>query len=467
MQTMFSFRPAHRPFPGVGVKVNPDVIVIGAGMAGLAAARELARRGWGLRVLEARDRIGGRVFTADRGSWPHPVELGAEFIHGGNRALRALLRESGLPSQPVNGTIWWHDNDRLEAIPDFWTRIRRVTASIPRGSRGQSLTHFLQDKGARLPEADRRLLEVYAVNFNGASPAHLSAHALRIKHAGADTPDFRPNARYDLIAREMRKTWPRDRVDLRLRTEVTDIRWHAGAVSVKTRTAGQRRAEHRARAAIITLPLGVLQARTVRFDPPLGAKDHVIAGMGWGQVVRLLLRFRPGFWSLPGLPPALAAGSGRAFGFVHAPAEAVPLWWVSRPPAAVFTGWAGGPAAEKLAIRKGTALRDDALRSLAAILRVPPAGLRPWLTGWRRHDWSRDRFARGAYSFIAAGAEDAPQRLAEPLEETLFFAGEATAADTGTVHGALASGLRAAREVGAVLNRRRRAAIKNILLDLW
>lgn len=447
--------------------MNPDVIVIGAGIAGLAAAGELARHGWSVRLLEARDRTGGRLLSATGRGWPHPVELGAEFIHGGNRPLRALLRQAGLGARPVNSNMWWHHEGGLSLIPDFWSRIRRVTARIPARNRGRSFRQFLREDGRSLSAEDRHLAETYVASFNAAPPGRLSAHAMRVAHAGADTPDLKMEGPYDALAVMLQRSWPRGRVDLRLRSEVTAIRWHAGAVTVVTRTPGRHGEKHHATAVVITLPLGVLQAHTVDFDPPLREKQRIIARMGWGQVTRVVLRFRPGFWSAPFLPPALAAGSGRGFGFVNAPEEQIPVWWALAPPAPVLTGWAGGPAAAPLGQLRPAAIRDAALRSLAAIFKTPATTLRRALADWRMHDWTRDPFARGAYSFVAAGAEDAAPQLAEPVEDTLFFAGEATSVDTGTVHGALASGLRAAHEVTARLNRRRRTAVANTLLALY
>jgi monoamine oxidase len=447
--------------------MHADVIVIGAGISGVAAAGELARRGWNVRVLEARDHIGGRLLSAARGSWPHPVELGAEYVHGGSRALRALLRQARLSVHPVNATMWWkRGNAPLQPIPDFWTRIRRVAARIPRRNRRRSFVQFLREEGRTLSPEDRHLAQVYVASFNAAPPAHLSAHAMRIAHAGADTGDLRLIGRYDTVVRALQRNWPDRRVELRLDSIVTSVQWQRGGVAVTTRGSGGSRETHRASAVVVTLPLGVLQAGSVRFDPPLKNKQRAIDRMGWGHVHRVLLRFRPGFWRAPFLPPELAGGSGRAFGFVNAPAEAFPVWWVSRPPAPVLTGWAGGPAALKLDRRPST-LRQAALRSLANILETRPAQLQRQLLDSRAHDWSRDPFVRGAYSFVAAGAESAADTLAEPVQDTLFFAGEATASDTGTVHGALESGLRSAKEAAAALNRRRRAAVGRTVLSLF
>ena len=198
----------------------------------------------------------------------------------------------------------------------------------------------------------------------------------------------------------------------------------------------------------------MLQSGQVEFSPPLHEKQRLIARLGWGQVTRVSLRFRPGFWSAPFLPAPVAAGSGREFGFVNAPAEAVPVWWALTPPAPVLTGWAGGEAARRFVGRPPAEIRDAAVRSLAHIFQTSQTQLRRWLVDWRMHDWGRDPYARGAYSFPVAGLEDGASRLAEPVAETLFFAGEATASEIGTVHGALASGQRAGESANKCLQTR-------------
>ncbi|HEX2860718.1 MAG TPA: NAD(P)/FAD-dependent oxidoreductase [Lacunisphaera sp.] len=430
---------------------NTDILVIGAGVAGLAAARELARRGWHVRLLEARDRAGGRVFSAKPAGWPHPVELGAEFIHGGTPTLQKLLRRAGARSHPVETNMWWQEDGRLELVPDFWSRIRRLAGRIPWRNRGLSFQQFLRTKGRKLDPRDRHLAEVYVASFNAAPIGNLSAHALRADHAGADTEDARIDGRYDAVVDALQKNWPGRRVDLQLQSPVREIRWKPNAVTVLAQTASGKIATHRAQAAVITLPLGVLQARTVRFLPALGEKQRVISRLGWGQVVRVVFRFRPGFWSAPFLPPALAQKSGRGFGFVNAPAEAVPVWWALTPPAPVLTGWAGGPAAAALDGSTPAAIRDAGLKSLASLFHTTRAELKRWLADWCTHDWTGDPFSRGAYSYVVAGQEDAPAQLAKPVAGTLFFAGEAAARDVGTVHGAIESGLQAARSVDTAL----------------
>lgn len=429
-----------------------DVIVIGAGAAGLAAASELARHGWRVIVLEARDRIGGRVWSVQPRGWRVPAELGAEFVHGGNRPLRRLLRHAGLKVDPVNVPMWWHVGGELQAMPDYWPRIAQVARLIPWRDRGWSFAQFLRKYRDRIGPRDRRMVEQYIGGFNAATLDEISAHALRPNRAGAKQEDFKVRGAYTQVMEALRAEWPPGRVELHLRAVVREIAWRKKSVSVRLRGSTKR---FRARAAVITLPLGVLRTGAVRFSPRVAAKQKLAQRLGWGHAVRVALRFRAGFWSASVLPKALRGKHGRNFGFINAAAQRFPTWWALAAPAPVLTGWAGGAAALSLERGGRRRVREEALQSLAAILGTTRARLRPWLAGFEWHDWSRDPFTRGAYSFSKVGLEEGGARLAEPVKDTLFFAGEATSDDPGTVTGAMASGLQVAKAARKAIRRDR------------
>jgi len=213
--------------------------------------------------------------------------------------------------------------------------------------------------------------------------------------------------------------------------------------------------EYEASGVVITLPLGVLKAKQVGFYPRLPEKESLVGKIGWGHVVRVVFRFKNGFWSAPFMPQHLGAAQGKNFGFVNAPGQPVPVWWTTGTPAPMLCGWAGGEVARPLQRLSPASVREEALRSLADILGTTRSKLRGWVAGWQYHPWSTDLFARGAYSYPVAGSEHAGQELARPIASTLFFAGEATAEAYGTVHGALESGLRAAKEMDQALRQRR------------
>jgi monoamine oxidase len=194
----------------------------------------------------------------------------------------------------------------------------------------------------------------------------------------------------------------------------------------------------RARAAILTLPLGVLQAGSVQFDPEPRAAFQAARALAVGHVIRVTLRFQAPFWE--------NNSALKDTGFIFSSHPLFPTWWTTLPVRApVITGWSAGPRADQLLAVPKSQIVDEAVTALGRVTGIEP----PPLEKAYFHDWQADPFSLGAYSYVPAGA--LPQRaiLAEPVEDTLFFAGEAT--DSGghsaTVHGAIASGRRAAKKI--------------------
>ena len=204
---------------------------------------------------------------------------------------------------------------------------------------------------------------------------------------------------------------------------------------------------HAAR-AIITLPLGVLQRRpgtagAVRFSPALQSKSAPLRLLASGSIVKVMLRFRSPFWEY------IDRGRYREAGFFHAPGAAIPTFWSSGPASApLLVAWVGGPPARRLARRAQAAIVRAAIASLQGIF-GRAVDVESELQGFYYHDWEHDPYSRGAYSYVRVGGSQARAALAQPLDDTLFFAGEATDTDneSGTVTGALHSGLRAAGEL--------------------
>ncbi|MGH8742110.1 MAG: flavin monoamine oxidase family protein, partial [Burkholderiales bacterium] len=211
---------------------------------------------------------------------------------------------------------------------------------------------------------------------------------------------------------------------LKMQAVVREVRWQRGRVEV---LGDDFRC--RARQAIITLPLGVLQFGAVRFSPKVG-KESALRRLASGPVIKAALRFPSAFWEKRA--PGVA--------FFHAPRAAFPTFWTPLPARApLLIAWSGGPKAEALGNRDPGAAALTSLRSIFREVPIPDQVL--------IQDWAKDPFARGAYSYVLVDGEGAREELAAPLADTLFFAGEATSAeDSGTVAGALESGLRAARE---------------------
>jgi monoamine oxidase len=219
-------------------------------------------------------------------------------------------------------------------------------------------------------------------------------------------------------------------------------------VAHEVRRGGGRDFLVSARRAIITLPLGVLQlpsraAGAVRFTPSLKEKRPALDKLVSGAAIKAALLFRTPFWE------EIDQARYRGVSFFHSPDAAFPTFWTALPERApLLIAWAGGPKAARLSAAKAPEIVRRAVRSLESVFGAR-AGIEKRLAASWAHHWQRDPFARGAYSYVAVGGHGARRALAEPLRDTLFFAGEAAdfEGEHGTVAGALQSGARAAREV--------------------
>ena len=429
-----------------------DVIVIGAGAAGLTAARDLSTSGRRVIVLEARDRWGGRVFTHRSPMWPVPVELGAEFVHGEPGETMEGARAAGLAVETLSDRHVWAKGGRLRPMGDMWSRFDAVRKRISTRGSDVAFAEFLARHS--FPRPVKQLARMMVEGYHAASVARMSAQALAPGDEGMGQASHRQHRLvdgYDRLLGWLRAGLDPARVTVRLRAAATEVRWEEGRVRVRARVGtGMGAQTFGARAVVVTLPLGVLKAPpeergSLRFRPELDRYRRALDGLDMGHVVKVVLRFRESAWSADA-------------DFFHEPGAAFPTWWTRGPlRVPVLTAWAGGPAAEAL---RGMAKRDVvdvALATLACMLGERRARLEQLVEGWAWHDWQADPLSRGAYAHVLVGGVGAQRALARPIEHTVFFAGEATDAEqTGTVSGAIASGRRAARQVQAALASRMR-----------
>jgi monoamine oxidase len=436
------------------------VIVVGAGAAGLAAARTLHDAGIDVVVLEARDRIGGRVLTVVDPTTTLPLELGAEFIHGRASELRALLDQASITSLDVDGTRWRVTPAGWRPFDDFWERVDAVMKRLDHDGPDRSFdTALTQRRAQRLSTPDRRLAREFVEGFHAADPALVSATVMAESGSpGGDERERRLGrvlGGYDRVL-----TWLASPIARRVRlsTVVSAVAWKRGQVSISIE--GSRQHPLTGRAAIITVPLGVLKAApdqrgAIAFTPPLNSKTRALDRLAVGSVVRVVLRLADRFWADQSLPRARGRDGLDRMSFLHADGPDFPVWWTMYPLDSPFlVGWCGGTHARDLARLAPEALATRAMDSLARHCGVTRRRMHAMMEASWMHNWEHDPFARGAYSYQMAGGVSAPAELARPLASTLFFAGEATDTEgaTGTVHGALSSGRRAARQVIRVLN---------------
>lgn len=411
--------------------LEAEVVVIGAGAAGLAAADALSRAGRKVLVLEARDRVGGRCFTRHMPGLAVPVELGAEFIHGEARSTQKLLRAAGIRAVESGREQRTLEGGRLRRADGFAEAQRAVRGASP--DRDISFQAFLRERN--IPPKTRALATMMVQGFDAADPARVSARSIIDEWGeGGELGDSQPRPQggygplFDWLARSLVARG----VSIRLQRVVQRIEWRRGGVILRGRFLGEPFAV-RGRRAVVTLPLGVLQSTNL-FSPPLGGKRAALGMLASGAVIRVAMRFDREFW----------ASRAPGVSFFHNPKAPFPTFWTPLPMRApLLTAWAGGPKAGRLTGSSERKLLAQALASVRSIFRDAPEPAAAYV-----QDWARDPFARLGYSYVRVGGEPGREELAQPLAGTLFFAGEATEAEEpGTVAGALKSGERAAREI--------------------
>jgi monoamine oxidase len=441
-----------------------DVLVLGAGAAGLAAARALTDQGKRVAVIEARNRIGGRIFTqhipSPDGNSTIALELGAEFIHGLPAETWNLVHEAQLATYEIDGSqLWFREELRRGeqgqgAASAVLEDMGRWLARQPPGT-DETFAAYLGHAGVR---GQRRAEAIrYVEGFNAADHRKIGVASLAKQQQAEDAIDadrlFHVEAGYDAIPQYLAQRMAAAGGTLFLDKPVKAVTWRAGAVTMSGVDAAGAAFEFNGTQAVITLPLGVLHAGSVRFDPEPRAVLAQAQRLAMGSVIRVPLVFHSRFWrEKPCLErhPALVRDlENLSFVFME---DGLPAtWWTANPGAApLLTGWVGGPTADALDRQRSGAprhaLSELCLGSLARIFATPTGELESRLLSWHYHDWQSDEFARGAYSYAPAGALDASDEMALPVDQTLYFAGEHTTTTGlwGTVSGALQSGQTAA-----------------------
>ena len=417
---------------------HPDhIVVIGAGAAGLIAARELGRAGKRVTILEARDRCGGRIHPLAT-EFGYPAEGGAEFVHGEAPVTRGLLREARLSLVPIEGAQWSVENGKL----------------LREGSRDAheaQLHNALKDLKDDLPIAEflrwrlagseyerlRRSIERMVESYDAADPELASTLALREEWMdGGGRTQARIAGGYGALVEFLIAECRKHGVAFHFGSAVSVIEVTDGRVVVRCANGSALDCD----TAILTVPLPVL--KEIVLPQAQREKAAAAAHIGFGNVIKILLRFETCWWIDKQRDLADLT-------FVLSDAR-IPVWWTQHPAKhPVLTGWFGGPKTRTMANLNEQDLIEAGLGSLAGIFGLDPKQLKRTLLASRAIDWARDPFARGAYSYATPETRGAQSALASSAGAAVLFSGEALyqGRDMGTVEAALASGLETVRTI--------------------
>jgi monoamine oxidase len=410
-----------------------SIVIIGAGIAGLIAARELLKAGKEVVILEALNRTGGRIHTISDPSFVLPVELGAEFIHGKLSHTFRLVEEYKLNYTKVKGAFFTARNGELkksyDVIEDAGAFEKKLKAQEKDLSVNDFLElHFSEEKYNELKNSVRKFVEGY----DAADADKASVLALKKEWLNENWQQFRITGGYKQLSDALVKDVTRRGGKIRLSAPVKEIHWGDHSVSVKTHGG---KIYYSAK-AIITVPLGVLKTEGeshIQFFPDLNEKFSTLEHLGFGPVIKVILQFREAFWR--------KNEAHEDIGFIFSD-QVIPTWWTQLPdPAPILTGWLGGPPVFHLSTCSEADILEKAIGSLATIFGMNNSEISSLLLESVVINWSTQPFFRGAYAYTAVNDGPFILKLTEPVDDTLYFSGEGyhEGDNTGTVEAAIAS----------------------------
>jgi monoamine oxidase len=418
-----------------------DVIVIGAGAAGMMAAKQLSAAGLKVLVLEARDRIGGRIHTITENG--HAYQGGAEFIHGNLEVTLKLLEEAKLKKVKLEGNILRYSNGEWNKEEEYFENFEAVTEKLRQEKTDISIADFLNKYFADNKYKNlRKSITSYVEGYYSGTIERTSAKSFFEEVMSEDDEQYRPEGGYGLLIQYLADESTKAGALIQLSTPVKEIRCRKGQVEVID-NSGHSYIAHK---VLVTVPLRLWTAApgeegAIEYYPALANKTEAAQQMGFGSVVKILIDFNDRFWE----DKTKGASNSPDLSHFHMIITdlVIPTWWSQLPhKSTLLTGWISGPPADKIKNNSNDEICGLAIESLSKIFKIPREELKNKINWWKIFNWTVEPYTRGSYSYSTLQTAAARKILIEPVEESLFFAGEALydGPEMGTVEAALTSG---------------------------
>lgn len=422
-----------------------DVLVLGAGAAGLLAARDLALHGRTVAVIEAKDRVGGRMFTVVEDKIP--VELGAEFVHGDLPLTMELLNKAGAETEAVKGNLWQNKYNQMQVLDGFVKDQGELEKKCKALVQDKAVDRFLKEDLQDKKYTELRFnLKNYVEGYDAADTTKASTKAVCRDLLNNKGAQYRIKQGYGRLAAFLEQEGRRAGIQFFTSSPVLQLHWKRGEVVAVTANASYIGAK-----ALLTVSLGVLQNERITFYPALPQIKKAVQRLGFGHVVKLVMQFKNAFWQ-ENKKPGLEGLRQLSFLFSQ---EAIPTWWTHYPQNnGILTGWLGGPGAQAMQFYSKHELESKAIFALSKIFDRSPEAINASLIRTSFFNWSCDPCFSGAYAYEVVNDHEAVNILMQGVEQTIFFAGEGMhqGPEIGTVEGALLSGRKAAEQVAALFS---------------
>jgi monoamine oxidase len=417
------------------------IIIIGAGAAGLSAAEILSKKGYSIIVLEARERVGGRIHTLTDQGFSVPVEAGAEFIHGELPLTMELMKATNASWQEGRGRAWHVKEGKVAEggmFDDAWDELMQKMEKIPHD---MSMAEFLDKNFSEaryqsLKDSVKRFVQGY----DAADIHKVSTKALYEEWSGEDIKGYRPVGGYAQLMNFLVNECQQHGTRIKLSSRVKKIQWRDGHVEVQT-----DKETFTGKKVIITIPVNVLKANHVQFDPPIVNHMDAISKLETGGVIKFLFEFKDEFWERKNESP-FRKMPGLNFLFSDA---FIPTWWTQKPSSTpLLTGWLAGPVINTIQQDDATLLTKG-FETLAYLFNCKVDDLQKEIRTAKVINWATDPFSLGAYAYKTLNTSDQLKIISTPVDNTIYFAGEALydGPEMGTVEAALASGKSIAEKI--------------------